>query len=57
MAAHQRHGTAVIALAHEPHQLAVLVVGAGQNLLRVRDQRDQVAHLALDLGHRGDQPG
>ena len=28
---------------------------SAQDLLRVRDQRDQVAHLALDLRHRGHQ--
>ena len=34
----------------------MLGVGAGQHLLGMGDPRDQVAHLALDLGHLGDQP-
>ena len=34
---------------------AVLLVGAGEHLGRVRDQRDQVGHLRLHVGHRGDQ--
>ena len=37
-------------------QAAVLVVGAGQDLGRVGDQRDQVAHLTLHVGHRAEQP-
>ena len=36
-------------------QLAVLLVGEGEHLLGMGDERDQVAHLALDLGHLGDQ--
>ena len=44
-----------VALAQQPDQFAVLVVGAGQHLLGMGDQRDQPAHVALDLGHRRDQ--
>ena len=46
-----------VAAADPPGQLAVLLVGAGEDFGRVRDQRDQVGHLALDLGHRVEQAG
>ena len=35
---------------------AVLGVGAHQDLVRVGDAPDQLAHLALHLGHRGHEP-
>ena len=39
------------------HQRRVLGVRVGQHLLGVGDQRDQVAHRALDLGHLDHEPG
>ena len=33
----------------------MLIVGAAEHLGRMRDQCDQVGHLPLGLGHRGDQ--
>ena len=44
-----------VAAAQQARPARVLGVGAGQHLLGVGDQRDQVAHLPLDLGHLGDQ--
>ena len=44
-----------VALAQQRDQLAMLVVGARQNLLGMRDPRDQLAHLTLHLGHLGDE--
>ena len=35
---------------------AVLRVRVGEHLVRMGDQRDQVAHRALDLGHLGHEP-
>jgi len=35
----------------------MLLVGAGQHLLRVGYEGDQLAHLPLHLRHRADQPG
>ena len=55
--AHQPHRPRGVAAAKQPHQAPVLVVGAGEHLLGMGDQRDQVAHLALDLGHRRHQVG
>ena len=37
-------------------QPRVLLVGAGEDLRRMGDQRDQVAHLRLHVGHRAQQP-
>ena len=55
--AHQRWPRAVASrLAQAADEAAVLLVRPRQHLLRVGDQRDQRRHLALHLGHRGDQP-
>jgi hypothetical protein len=53
--AHEPHGAAHVAPPEQRHQAAVLIVRARENLLRVGDPGDQVAHLALHLRHRGHQ--
>ena len=44
-----------VALAHGREQPAVLRVGGGEHLRRMRDVGDQVGHRALHLGHRAHQ--
>ena len=51
-----RTARGAVALAQRLDQARVLLVGAGQDLGRVGDQRDQVAHLRLHVGHRAQQP-
>ena len=55
LAHHARRPRAVVR-AHRAHQSPMLLVGGVQHRGRVRDVRDQVRHLALRRGHRGDQP-
>ena len=55
LALHAR-GARAVALAQRLEQATVLLVGAGEDLGRVGDQRDQVRHLALDVGHRAEEP-
>jgi hypothetical protein len=53
--AHLPHRLRSVALAQGLAQAAVLLVGAGEHLGRVGDQRDQVTHLRLRVGHRAQQ--
>jgi hypothetical protein len=55
--ADEADGAAGVAAAQERDQAPVLLVRADQHLLRMRDARDQVAHLPLHLGHGGHDPG
>ena len=43
-------------LRDQPHQLAVLRVRVGEHLVGVSDQRDQLAHPPLHLGHLPHEP-
>ena len=54
--AHEPHRAAGVALAQQADQAPVLVVRARQHFVRMRDAGDQVAHLPLDLRHRGYEP-
>ena len=51
---HDPHGHVPSRLHTAVEHPRVLLVGPGEQPRRVRDVRDQVAHLALGLGHRGD---
>jgi hypothetical protein len=53
---HQDHRRGRVALAEVGSDLLMLRVRAGEDLVGVWDAGDQAAHLALDLGHLGDQP-
>lgn len=54
--AHQPHCLGAVAATHQCDELAVLIIGVAQQHRRVRDSRDQLAHLPLHLGHRPYEP-
>ena len=54
--AHQPHRAAGVALRSRPTSRRCWAFELREHLVGVRDAGDQVAHLALDLGHGGDEP-